>query len=118
MTKTILLVDDSRMSRMMIKAIVLDKNPDWQVIEAGDGEEAINLTRDQAFEVATLDLNMPGMDGLQLAEALMKNYPASNYALLTANIQDVVKQRALALGLYFIEKPITEEKIANFLVDI
>jgi len=103
------------MSRMMIKAIVLDKNPDWQVIEAGDGKEAIDLTNHQAFDVATLDLNMPGMDGLQLAEKLMKNFPDSNYALLTANIQEIVKQRALALGLNFIEKPITEEKIAKFL---
>ena len=118
MTKTILLVDDSRMSRMMIKAIVLDKNPDWQVIEASDGEAAIALTQDQAFDVATLDLNMPGMDGLQLAEKLMDTYPNSVYALLTANIQDVVKRRAQALGLRFIEKPITEEKIAKFLADM
>jgi len=117
MTKTILLVDDSRMSRMMIKAIVLDKKPDWQVIEASDGEAAIALTQNQTFDLATLDLTMPGMDGLELAEKLMQNHADATYALLTANIQDVVRQRALALGLKFIEKPITAEKIETFLED-
>ena len=113
MTKTILLVDDSRMSRMMMKAIVLGKKPNWQVIEASDGEAAIALTQNQKFDIATLDLNMPGMDGLELAEKLMKNHPDSTYALLTANIQDVVRQKALALGLEFIEKPISAEKNSN-----
>jgi|SaaInlStandDraft_4_1057021.scaffolds.fasta_scaffold95908_2 CheY-like chemotaxis protein len=44
MPKTILIVDDSRVSRMMIKALLHDLSPGWQVLEAADAEEALKLT--------------------------------------------------------------------------
>lgn len=115
MSKTILICDDSRISRMMIKAIVVDKKPNWLIIEADCGDDALAKTKDQAFDVATLDLNMPGMDGLELAGKLQQKYPNAAYALLTANIQDAIKQRAEALNLQFIAKPITEQKVGAYL---
>lgn len=115
MSKTILICDDSRISRMMIKAIVVDRKPDWTIIEADCGDDAISKTAEQSFDVATLDLNMPGMDGLELAEKLQQQYPDAAYALLTANIQDAIKQRAEQLNIQFIGKPITEQKVGAYL---
>jgi len=112
---TILVVDDSRVSRMLIRAIIAHADPQATIIEASNGEEALAKTELTSITVATLDLNMPGMDGLVLAKELLSRFPSAKIGLLTANIQEIVRQKADALGISFISKPITEEKILNFI---
>lgn len=114
-TETILIVDDSRVSRMLIRAIVNHAHPNADVIEASNGEEALNKLTSVPLTMATLDLNMPGMDGLVLATKLLEQFPDAKIGLLTANIQEMIRQKASALGISFIPKPITEEKILNFI---
>jgi two-component system, chemotaxis family, chemotaxis protein CheY len=114
-TPTILVVDDSRVSRMLIRTIINHSNPDAKVIEACNAEEALAKTQSTNIDIATLDLNMPGMDGLLLASNLLERFPHAKIGLLTANIQDAVKQKAEALKISFISKPITEEKILKFI---
>jgi len=112
---TILVVDDSRVSRMLIKAIITHADPKATVIEASNGEDALTKTETEDVTIATLDLNMPGMDGLLLASKLLERFPKAKIGLLTANIQDTIRQKAEALGIGFISKPITEEKILSFI---
>lgn len=112
---TILVVDDSRVSRMLIRAIIAHADPQAVVIEASNGEEALTKTQNTSITIATLDLNMPGMDGLVLAKQLIERFPNAKIGLLTANIQEMVRQKAEALGINFISKPITEEKILSFI---
>ncbi len=115
MTKqTILIVDDSGLSRMMIKGFTLAAKPDWHVIEAKDGEDALIKCQGQDITYMTVDYNMPGIDGLTLCIKLRKLFPSAKISLLTANIQDSVKARADELGVIFIQKPVTEEKIKIF----
>ena len=114
-TNTILVVDDSRVSRMLIRAIISQADPQAQVIEASNGDEALAKTETVSVTMATLDLNMPGMDGLSLAVKLLERHPEAKIGLLTANIQEIVRQKADKLGIYFISKPITEEKIMSFI---
>jgi len=59
---------------------------------------------------------MPGMDGITLAEKLKASYPEARMALLTANIQDSIRDRAKELDIEFIQKPITEDKVVAFVV--
>jgi two-component system chemotaxis response regulator CheY len=59
----------------------------------------------------TIDLNMPGMDGLTLATQLKHNHPTARITLVTANIQESVRHRAAAAGMGFIAKPVTEDSI-------
>ena len=113
--KTILIVDDSRVSRMMIRSFVLEKHPDWVMVEAVSGEDALEKIRTVAPHLITLDINMPGMGGFAAAEALRKECPDARIVLLTGNIQDGSRRRAEALGVGFVEKPITESAIANVL---
>lgn len=112
---TILVVDDSRVSRMLIRAIIAHADPQAVVIEASNGDEALAKTQSTSITIATLDLNMPGMDGLVLAKELLQRFPKAKIGLLTANIQQMVREKADALGINFISKPITEEKILSFI---
>lgn len=112
---TILVVDDSRVSRMLIRAIIAHADPQAVVIEASNGDEALAKTQGTPITIATLDLNMPGMDGLVLAKELLQRFPKAKIGLLTANIQEMVRQKANDLGINFISKPITEEKILSFI---
>jgi len=112
---TILVVDDSRVSRMLVRAIIDNADKQTEIVEACNGEDALIKTESVQMTVAILDLNMPGMDGLVLAKKLLKRFPKAKIGLLTANIQEVVREKAKALGITFIPKPITEEKILSFI---
>jgi len=114
--KTILIVDDSRVSRMMIRAIVVDFCSECNIIEGEDGDDAIEKCKElTSIDIIILDYNMPGMDGLALAGILKKKYPDAQLSLLTANVQESIQRKADQLGVSFIAKPITEEKIQGIL---
>ncbi|MDQ7076192.1 MAG: response regulator [Gammaproteobacteria bacterium] len=112
--QTMLVVDDSRLTRMMVKNFVHVAHPEWKIIEAGSGEEALQKVNGEQIDWMTIDLNMPGIDGMELAEQLKDQFPQANMCLLTANVQKSVQQRASKLGISFVSKPITEEKIVGY----
>jgi len=112
--KTMLVVDDSRLTRMMVKNFVHVAHPEWNIIEAGSGEEALEKISGEEIDWMTIDLNMPGINGMELAEKLKHQFPKAKMCLLTANVQQSVQQRADKLGISFISKPITEEKIVGY----
>jgi len=114
MSKTVLIVDDSRMSRMMISTIIKTHHPDWSIIDAASGDEALEKAQGKQIELMTLDMNMPGMDGITLGTKLRALFPEAHIALVTANIQEAVKQKAEEAQLSFIAKPITEDRIMAY----
>jgi CheY-like chemotaxis protein len=111
----VLIVDDSRMSRMLIVAIVEEVYPDADIVEASSGEDALELCQGQGLDIASIDLNMPGMDGLSVAKVLRADFPAAKLALMTASLEADVRAEADSLGLDFIAKPITVENLSAFL---
>ncbi|WP_374247727.1 response regulator [Thermomonas sp.] len=113
--KTLLVVDDSKVSRMVIKAHILEACPQWQVIEAGTGEEAIAQVGRGVPDYCTMDVNMPGMLGTDAAAAILQAHPQVRIAIFTANIQEAVQGRAQQLGAVFVPKPVTEKSIAQAL---
>ena len=72
MTLMALIVDDEALARSRLRTLLGDcKAPGVRVGgEAGNATEAVELLRRQPFDVALLDIHMPGADGLQLAAAL------------------------------------------------
>lgn len=109
-----LVVDDSKMSRMMLKKIISTAHPDWEINEAGDGQSAIETANGLDLDIILLDYNMPIMDGAEAAEILRPLFPDAKIAFLTANIQDSIKNKAIQLNIDFIPKPITEAKILKY----
>lgn len=112
---TVLIVDDSRVSRLMTRQFILNKHPDWNIVEAGTGEEALEKLKELPDTLVMLDVNMPGMGGIAAAEQMRAQYPAIRIAIQTANIQDSTRAKAEAMGAGFIEKPINEARIHKLL---
>jgi CheY-like chemotaxis protein len=113
--KTVLIVDDSRVSRMMARQYIIGLHADWTVEEAGTGEEALEKAAAVKPDLVLMDVNMPGMGGPAAAELLRQQFPALPISLLTANVQSATRDKAAQLGIGFMEKPITEARIAQLL---
>lgn len=113
--QTILIVDDSRMSRMLISAIAEDTYPDAEIIEAESGQEALNETADKTVQIATIDYNMPEMNGLELSRQLLERFPGIKIGLLTAALETEILNEVERLGIHFVSKPITDENLVAFL---
>lgn len=112
---TILVVDDSKVSRMLSRQFILQKHAAWTVVEAASGEEAISTLDTVTPDMVLLDINMPGMGGLAAVEKIRAKCPSARITLLTANVQDAVREKANAMGVGFAEKPITEARIEQIL---
>ena len=115
---SVLIVDDSRVSRMMTRQFILNKHAQWQIIEASTGEEAIEKLNGIKPALIIMDINMPGMGGIAAAEIIRTKHPAQKIALQTANIQDAIRNRAANLNASFLEKPINETRIHKLLDDL
>jgi len=68
MTRMIMTVDDSTSMRQMVKATLLSAG--FGVVEAADGQEALDYARDNAVDLVITDVNMPRMDGITLVSEL------------------------------------------------
>jgi CheY-like chemotaxis protein len=110
-SKIVLVVDDSRVSRLMARQFILARQPGWQVEEAATGEEALEKVRAMSPVLILVDVNMPGMGGLAAAGHLRAMCPDAHISLLTANVQNTTRHRATEMGIGFMEKPITEQRI-------
>ena len=115
MTATILIVDDSKLARIVAGKAVTALQPDWERVEAGSADEAMALLASRQIDVALLDFNMPGKNGVELAADMRKVLPSMPIALITANIQNEVIDAARAVGATFVPKPVTQEGLQPFL---
>ena len=78
--KTILVVDDDRMNLAAARKVLGDI---YKVIPVMRGEEAITYLKENPCDMILLDINMPGMDGLQFTEALLKARPKCRVVIVT-----------------------------------
>jgi CheY-like chemotaxis protein len=111
---TVLIVDDSKLARIVAGKTLAALQPDWQRVEAGNADEALQIVASQQVDVALLDYNMPGKDGLQLAAELRALHPSMPIAVITANVQDEIIASARSINATFVGKPLTEEGLRGF----
>jgi DNA-binding NarL/FixJ family response regulator len=114
-THTVLIVDDSKLARMAVIKVLKSLHPDWARQEAANADEALALIGAAPPDFMLLDFNMPGKDGLALAAEVRRLHPQINVAVVSANRQIEVIERARAAGAAFLPKPLTEEALKEFL---
>jgi CheY-like chemotaxis protein len=115
MDTTVLIVDDSKLARIVVGKAISALQPGWTRIEAGNADEAVAAINARPVSLAIIDFNMPGRDGLSLAEELRARFPTMPLAVATANVQDEIIARARAANATFIAKPVTEDGIRGFI---
>jgi CheY-like chemotaxis protein len=115
MQYNVLIVDDSKLARMVIMSALRRIRPDWKAIEATSAKEAIGAVESKDVQIALIDFNMPGTDGLELVARIRKTDPGMPIAVVSANLQDEIIARARELNAAFVGKPLTDEALAAFL---
>jgi CheY-like chemotaxis protein len=110
-----LIVDDSRLARMVMASAFRRLRPEWELIEASNGDDAIHAISAHAVDIALVDFNMPGIDGLELIARIRKTHPKMPLAVVSANVQDEIIGRARELNAAFVTKPLTDEALGAFL---
>lgn len=113
--KKLLIVDDSKVSRMVIRAHVKAVHPEWEILEASNGADAIQVSDQDLPDYCTMDINMPGMLGTDAAEQILLKHPQMRMVIFSANIQESFQNRSQTLGAIFVAKPVTEKSISHAL---
>ena len=109
--KKILIVEDEEAIRSF-EAINL-KRVGYTTVEAGSGEEALQIyDAEPDFDIALLDISMPGMDGFALCTELRKRSQTLGIIMLTARTQEMDKISGLMLGADdYITKPFSPTEL-------
>lgn len=111
MGKKIMLVDDAAFMRMMIKD-TLQKNGYTEIIEAGNGEQAVNTYVTEKPDLILMDITMPVMDGLEALRKLKEMDSSVKVVMCSAMGQETMVVDALKLGAKdFIVKPFKPDRI-------
>jgi CheY-like chemotaxis protein len=106
----ILIVDDAAFTRRMLrKALVAGGH---EILEATNGQECLDMVGTNTPDCILIDLLMPVMDGFAVLEALRDRKLTIPVIVISADIQENVRQRCLELGAAgFINKPPKEEQL-------
>lgn len=91
----VLVVDDEPDIREIVRIYL--ENEGYQVVEATNGQEVLSLLEQQTFELAIIDVMMPGMDGIQLCMRIRSKYNLP-VLMLSAKNQDIDKVMGLTAG--------------------
>lgn len=118
--RKILVVDDNRASRELLRALL--RAPDRHILEASQGQEALELIAQEQPDLVLLDIEMPVLDGYGVVRALRQNPRLASIwvVAVTANAMQGARERALAAGFDgYITKPISapavREQVAELL---
>ncbi len=98
MAKRVLIVDDSKSTRQMISFTL--RRAGYEVVEAEDGRQALELAAKDRIDCVITDLNMPEMDGLELIRRLRASPSTAStpILLLTTTIDVDKKEQGHAAG--------------------
>jgi len=109
---SILAVDDSASMRQMVSFTL--KGAGHNVVEASDGQEALNLAKGSQFDLVLTDVNMPTMDGIALTQQLrgLPNFKFTPILMLTTEAGGNKKQEGKAAGATgWIVKPFNPDQL-------
>lgn len=115
MATTVLIVDDSKLARIVAGKTLAALQPTWERVEAASAAEALRILGERTIDLAMIDFNMPEKDGLELAGEIRATRPTMPIAIITANIQDEVIAQAREVNATFVSKPLTEEGLRGFI---
>lgn len=104
--KRVLVVDDEEDMLWMLQRNLNKGMSDVQILAASSGEEALAILSDKSVNLVITDINMPGMNGLDLLIEVNNRYPDTGVIIMTAYPSNAYEREAMMSGsLRFVEKP-------------
>ncbi len=100
----ILVVDDEEALRIVLSAEL--EGEGYQVANAGDGQEAINILATNEFDLILLDIKMPNVDGFEVLKYVKEHSPKTKVVMLTgfADLKNAIESKKLGAE-DFVSKP-------------
>lgn len=96
----ILLADDHALFRESLSLALARLNQDTpNILQAEDGESALSIAKKEQLNLVLLDLDMPGMSGLEVIQKLLKIHPNTPIVMISAHEEISVINKALAKGI-------------------
>jgi two-component system, chemotaxis family, chemotaxis protein CheY len=114
MAKTILIVDDSASMRQVVGIAI--KGAGYDLIEAGDGKEALTKLNGDKIHLIVSDINMPNMDGITFVKEVkqLANYKFTPIIMLTTEVDQAKKDAAKAAGAKaWVNKPFQPQTLLD-----
>lgn len=120
--KRILIVDDSSVMRKIVERSLRQAGLDLgEVLEAGNGVEALALVRQHRFNLILSDINMPTMDGLEFVRQLKgeNNADGVPVVMITTEASESHVVEALSSGARgYIRKPFTPDQVREYVTPL
>lgn len=106
----IFIVDDEKPARSELKFLINKVIPNAQITEAASGEEALNIIKDESFELICIDINLGDISGATLASTIRMLSP--NVEIVFATAYNTYAENAFEVdSLYYLLKPFAENKV-------
>lgn len=97
MVEKVLVVDDQKGIRQLLQEFLAQEG--YQVITVGNGQAAISAVKQQQIDLIIMDMNMPGMNGLETAEIILHENKYIPVILMTAYAKKEIQEAARAVGI-------------------
>jgi len=94
----LLLADDHDLVRTGMRRLLEDVGDLSLILEAASGEDAVSICRDENINVVLMDINMPGMGGIEATKKILQRNDSIKIIVVTMNEDEVLAQTLLKLG--------------------
>ncbi|HUX49252.1 MAG TPA: response regulator transcription factor [Spirochaetia bacterium] len=117
---TVLLADDHSVVRDGVKAVIKKLDPHIRIVgEAGNGREVLTQAEQGAADVYVIDVAMPGLNGIETLERLLRMRPRSKVLMLSMYADKVLVEKAMKKGARgYVLKESTSEEIVNAIHEV
>ena len=115
----ILVADDEAAVREVLRDLILALGNEYMVYTAADSFEALHMLQSMPLELALIDINMPGLNGLELLKEAREKYPQVMMVIITGQPSYDMVLEALRFGATdFLSKPISLAELRKFLIKL
>jgi two-component system, NtrC family, nitrogen regulation response regulator NtrX len=110
----ILLIEDEKAIRNVLRNILLEENSSWQIDEAEDGEAGLQLLQSHFFDLVISDIKMPKKDGHEVLDYVLKNHPDTAIVMISGHGDIETAVDCVRKGAYdYISKPPDLNRLLN-----
>ena len=110
----ILIVEDEAAIRRVLSKILKEEDPAYDVFEAEDGRQGLEMIQSQEFDLVFCDIKMPIMDGMELLAAMQEQYSEVPVVMISGHGDLEVAVEAMRIGAFdYISKPPDLNRLLN-----